>query len=96
MPKKRPIPQPAPSAAALIKAGMSRERALLAQRVGELRFSQDWNWIELGKKAKVHPKQVEQIELGPRDPQFSTLMKIATAFELHSLDELLGPLPLAP
>ena len=75
---------------------MPRERALLAQRVGELRYRNGWNWIELGHAATVHPRLLEEIETGPRDPQFSTLLKIAEAFDLHSLDELLSPLPLAP
>jgi transcriptional regulator with XRE-family HTH domain len=75
--------------------GVARERAELAVRIGELRHSHSWSWTELGKRAGVHAKQVEGIEMGIRDPQFSTLVKLARALELHPMDELLVALPLA-
>jgi transcriptional regulator with XRE-family HTH domain len=52
-------------------------------------------WSQLAAKAKVNPKQIEQIETGMRNPSFTTVIKVAGALELRALDELLGPLPLS-
>ena len=42
----------------------------------------------------MNQRQVEDVERGQRDIQFSSLIKLANAFGLHSLDELLIVLPL--
>lgn len=43
----------------------------------------------------MNQRQVEDVERGQRDIQFSSLIKLANAFGLHSLDELLIVLPLS-
>jgi ribosome-binding protein aMBF1 (putative translation factor) len=88
-----PVQEP-PDKAALIQADISRERAELAFRIGTLRQARAMNWRQLAKKAEIHTKQVQGIESGQRDPSFSTLLKLARALELHSLDELVVELPL--
>lgn len=87
--------QAAADRASLVTNGIPRVRAELAARIGELRVERDWNWSELAGAADVSAVQIEGIEAGRRDPSFSTLIKIAVALELCSLDELLGPMPFA-
>lgn len=91
---RRPT-QPPPSSAVLLSNGIPRVRAELAVRIGVLRVERDWNWSELAGVAGISAVQVEGIEACRRDPSFSTLIKIAVALELRSLDELLGPMPFA-
>jgi transcriptional regulator with XRE-family HTH domain len=79
----------------LLGLGISRERAELAVRVATLRLDREWNWTDLATAAKVNGRQISEIESGKRDPRLSTILKIARALELHSLDELLAPLPLS-
>jgi transcriptional regulator with XRE-family HTH domain len=88
------IPQPAPTFAALQAAHVPRERALLGARLGELRLAKGWNWYELATQAGMRSVQVEGIENGQRDPEFSTLVRLARALGLKSLDELLMAAPL--
>jgi len=94
MPRVRQLPQSPPTLDTLLRKGITRERALLASRVGQLRWEHQWNWRDLGRIAGVHPKLVEDLEAGQRDVQFSTLVKLARGLGLHSLDELLVILPL--
>lgn len=92
---RRPAPlQLPPDLGRLLAADIPRDRAELAVRLGTLRWLRGWNWRQLGEEAGVHPRQVEEIEAGVRDPSFSTLIKLARALGLHSLDELVVELPL--
>ncbi len=95
MGRPRQPPQPGPTLVSLQAEGITRDRAILAVRLAKLRLERDWNWTELANAAGVSWKQVEEVETGHRDPQFSTVVKLAKALEVHSLDEMLGELPLA-
>lgn len=86
--------QPARSVDDFKGDSITRERAALAVRLSELRVARDLNWNELAVRAGINGVQVKGLEAGERDPSFSTLIKIATALGLRSLDELLGPLRL--
>ena len=86
--------QDAPRKEDLVNQGISRVRALLASRVGELRVARDWNWRDLACAAGMNAKQVEDVEKGARDPAFTTVVKLANGLGVRSIDELLGPLPL--
>lgn len=96
MGRPRSPTQPAPVFQVLRNRGISHERALLAVRVGTLRNERDWNWHDLAAHAtpSLRTHQIERLEQGLSDPEFSTLVRIAWALELRSLDELLqaGPL----
>ena len=94
MPRSRQNPQPAPKASVLLARGITRERALLAERVGTLRLSAQMNWADLAAAAGMNAVQIQSIEEGRRDPQLSSLVSLALALKVHSLDELFGPLPL--
>ena len=87
--------QPAPNRAVLLANGIPRDHAELAVRVGELRVAKGWNWGTLAKEAGpgMRNTQIRAIERGTHNPTFSTLMKLARALDLRSLDELLGELP---
>lgn len=87
--------QPIPNRKTLRAAGVSRVRAELAVQLGTLRVAEKWSWTDLANKANLRLIQVQEIEAGGRDPAFSTLVKLAVALRLRSLDELLGPLPFA-
>lgn len=91
---RRPT-QPSPDSELLTASGIPRVRAELAARIGGLRVERGWNWAELAGAAGISAVQVEGIEACRRDPSFSTLIKIAVALELRSLDELLGQMPFA-
>ena len=86
--------QAPPDYLTLIQREIPRERALLAVRVGSLRMQRDWNWYELGRHAGLKDVQIQEIEEGRRDPEFTTLVRLAKALELSSLDQLLRAAPL--
>lgn len=83
--------QDPPRLEALLEGGVSRERAYLGVPVGTLRRKRDWNWNDLARESGLRSVQVKGIEEGQRDPEFSTLVRLARALGLRSLDELLGP-----
>lgn len=91
MPRRRAPTQPLASYNQLVRVGVSRERALLAVRVSELRVGRDWNWYEAAAQADLKNVQLQEIEEGRRDPEFTTLVRLARAFDLSSLDQLLAP-----
>lgn len=66
----------------------------MAVQIGTRRHRANWTQSQLAVQAELNPRQVAQIEAGSRDPQFTTVIKMARALGLHALDELLGPLPL--
>jgi transcriptional regulator with XRE-family HTH domain len=96
MPFKAGVPEPARTMAELMALDISRDRASLAAGVGMRRWDLPTPITrgQLATKAKINPRQIARLEAGDLDPQFSTLMKIADALEVSSLDELLGALPL--
>ncbi len=75
----------------LLGSGVTRERAFLGVQLGSLRHERGWNWNDLARVAGIRSVQVKGIEEGRRDPGFSTLVRLARALDLRSLDELLGP-----
>jgi len=91
MPRPARIPQNAPDMQELLLRGLPRERALLGRRVALLRLERAWSWYTLASRAGIKSVQVQQIEEGRRDPGFSTLVKLAGALDLRSLDLLLVP-----
>jgi hypothetical protein len=42
----------------------------------------------------VRGVQVRELEMGEKDVQVSTLIRIARALDIRSLDSLLGPMPI--
>lgn len=93
--RKAAAVQGVPELEALLDEGVPRVRAKLAIRIASVRNELCWNWATLAAEAGVHHKLIEGIETGVRDPRFSTVVKLALALKLHSLDELLAPLPFA-
>lgn len=73
------------------QGSVSRERALLAVRLSALRVDRGWNWATLARHAGINARQVEEIEAAERDPSFTTLVRLANALAVHSLDEFLAP-----
>ncbi len=68
-----------------------RVRADMAVQVGRLRRRKNWGWNDLARAAGVSAVLVEGLERGTRDVQFSTVLKLAKAAGVYSLDEILGP-----
>ena len=75
-------------------AGVPRVRALLATRVKALREASGATLYGLARRAEIHGTYLRQIEEGSRNPSLEQLVRLAAAFDLRSLDELIGPLPL--
>jgi DNA-binding XRE family transcriptional regulator len=88
------LPQPPPVLEALLKEGIPRVRAQLAVQVATQRCAVPWTQSQLAARAKMNPVQIAEIELGKRDPSFTTVVRIADVLKLHALDELLGDMPL--
>lgn len=90
MPRGRPraAPQPPAIAAKLVDA---KDPAIadLAVGVSTLRFERGWNRNELASVSGLHPRQIAEIEAGKRDPQLTSLVKLADALECDSIAELL-------
>ena len=76
------------------RAGIPRDRAVLAARIGELRVARRLNRNQLAEAAKLSNAVVKGLERGTREPGFSTLLKLCRGLEIASLDQLLGPSPL--
>jgi transcriptional regulator with XRE-family HTH domain len=76
--------------------GITRDRALLGAGVGicRWRLTPPITQAQLGNRAGVHPRRIGELENGVLNPRFLTLLRIADALEVDSLDELLGVLPL--
>lgn len=91
---RKQLPQPAPDERQLRESHLPRERADLAVRIAALRLARGWNWNDLAREAGVKSVQIRDIERGTRDPGFTTLVRLAKALELSSLDQLLRPAPL--
>lgn len=91
MVRPRRAPQPGVRHERLVEQGVSRERALLAERVSSLRLLRNWSWYEAATAADLKDVQIRAIEEGRRDPEFTTLVRLARAFNLSSLDQLLVP-----
>jgi transcriptional regulator with XRE-family HTH domain len=76
----------------------ARSRVLLevGYRVGSLRFDQQMTWAQLAYRAGggVRAPQIQNLESGTRDVQLTTLVRIASALGIRSLDSLLGPMPI--
>jgi DNA-binding XRE family transcriptional regulator len=92
---RRPgTPQPAEDEATLLAKGATPPLAKLATRVGELRVEKGWTRQQLTTAASLNNRQLTEIETGGRDPTFTTLLKLCHAFDLDSIDTLIGrPLP---
>jgi len=87
-----PVP-PAPSLQALLAAGVQRDRAVLAVRIGELRVDRGWTHYALGQVAGLHGTYLKEVERGIRNPSLDQLLRLARAFKLISLEQLFGQLP---
>ena len=57
-------------------------------------MDQHLTWAQLARLAGVRSPQVEELEGGTRDAQFTTVIKIASALGIQSIDTLLGPMPI--
>jgi DNA-binding XRE family transcriptional regulator len=51
----------------------------------------NWSWYDTAVAADLKDVQVRAIEEGRRDPEFTTLVRLARVFNLSSLDQLLVP-----
>lgn len=61
-------------------------------RIFELREAAGWTVRDLADEAGISPTTVVQLEHGRGEPKFSTLRKVARAFGLSSVEELIsGP-----
>ena len=89
-----PGPPEPPESLEKLQAELPRDRALIAYRVAAKRCALKLTRSQLAGRAGVNQRQIEEIEAGIRDPQLSTVLKLARALKLAALDELLGPLPL--
>ena len=86
-------PQPPPDQGLLEAVGISRERAVLAARVGELRFAQGWTQSQLAHRSEISQTIIKGIEAGKRNVQLSTMMKLVNVFRLCWVDELFVDVP---
>lgn len=86
-------PQPSPQAAALVAAGIDPDLAMLAARIGSLRVRNGWTRQQLSDHSGVNNKQITEIEEGVRNPSFSTIVRLARALGLASVDELFAVVP---
>lgn len=59
-------------------------------RIFELREAAGWTVRDLAEEAGISPTTVVQLEHGRGEPKFSTLRKIARAFGLSSVEELIS------
>ena len=78
--------------------GFARSRVLseVGYRVGSLRFDQKLTWAQLAHLAGggVRGPQIQGLESGDRDVHLTTIIRIASALGIRSLDSLLGPMPI--
>lgn len=59
-----------------------------------MRVARGWTQHQLATEATVNLRVVRMIERGTKDPEvFSTLLKLARALEVCSIDELFGDRP---
>ena len=98
MPFRPGNPEPPVLATDLIARGIPRDRALCAEAVSGRRWRQEAGPItrnQLAERAGMNVRQVRKLEAGDLDPQFfSTVVRLAHALGVHSLDEMVGFLPL--
>jgi transcriptional regulator with XRE-family HTH domain len=78
--------------------GSARTRVLaqVGYRIGIARYDRGLNWAQLATLAgtELSSPQIEGLEAGERDVQLTTLIRIAQALEVRSIDCLLGPMPI--
>ncbi len=63
------------------------------QRLRALREGRRWSTRELASRAGIANGAVSQLESGTTSPRLTTMLALVRAFELRSIEELLGPLP---
>src|ERR1700728_396858 len=83
-----PVEQPQPATEGQLSA---RESAQIGARLKELRGKRPLR--DLGESAQLSPSTINQIELGNRQPKLGTMLALCAALGLHSIEELIGPLP---
>lgn len=72
---------------------VSRELAtLLAARVDSLRYAKGWSQRTLAERSGVSTSIQAAVKKGGL-PGMKTILRLALAFEVGSLEELFGPLP---
>jgi transcriptional regulator with XRE-family HTH domain len=64
--------------------------AYVARRVTELRQSKGWSRYRLALEAELSEGYLGQFEKGKYDPTLTTLLKLTSALDLYSVEELLG------
>jgi transcriptional regulator with XRE-family HTH domain len=69
----------------------ARESAQIGERLKSLRGKRPLR--DLGESARLSPSTINQIELGKRQPKLGTMLALCQALGLHSIEELIGPLP---
>lgn len=69
----------------------ARESAHVGERLRSLRGKRPLR--DLGESARLSPSTINQIELGRRQPKLGTMLALCQALGLHSIEELIGPLP---
>lgn len=69
----------------------ARESAQIGERLKTLRGKRPLR--DLGESARLSPSTINQIELGRRQPKLGTMLALCQALGLHSIEELIGPLP---
>lgn len=69
----------------------ARESAQIGERLKSLRGKRPLR--DLGEHARLSPSTINQIEHGKRQPKLGTMLALCEALGLHSIEELIGPLP---
>jgi transcriptional regulator with XRE-family HTH domain len=69
----------------------ARENAQIGERLKMLRGKTPLR--DLGERAQLSPSTINQIELGRRQPKLGTMLALCRALDLHSIEELIGPMP---
>ena len=60
----------------------------LGRNLRRLRKERELTQEEVGHRSGVHPTEVSRIEAGKRDPQVSTVERLAKALGVHASDLL--------
>jgi transcriptional regulator with XRE-family HTH domain len=70
----------------------------LADRIRELRYTdwRAWSERELAQRAGLSIGALRDLGTGLANPTLRTMVALARAFDLRSIEELIGPMPIFP
>jgi transcriptional regulator with XRE-family HTH domain len=70
----------------------ARQAARLSGRLRELRERRSWSFRDLAHASGLSPSTVRNLERGSQ-PDLGTMLALQVAYQLSSIEELLGPVP---